>query len=326
MPQFIQSYEILETIGGGGMGIVYKAKHKFRKEFYAIKSLANHLTIHDDLRERFRKEAVVLSDLDHKNIVKVYDFIEETSGMHIVMEYVEGRTLDRMIGREVGPIPHHRAIPIFEQMLDALEYAHSKGVIHRDIKPSNILITKDNEVKLMDFGIAKIGGGGMTKTGTKMGTLYYMSPEAIKGERLDERTDIYSLGVTLYEMLAGRLPLRESGEDTSEYVIMNKIINEELPDPRKYYPHIPDNLVELVKRMTEKDKTKRITNIEEIRSFIKGVNEKEIEKISEVNETKKNDRVLIKQEKEKITKRKNKKIYYSINKKPNYTYFTRKKC
>ena len=275
MNKQIQSYQILEKIGTGGMGFVYKAKHLFREEIVAIKTLFPHLVENPDIKNRFISEAKILSTLKHPNIVRVLDFIEEQDGLHLVMEYVEGRTLNKMIGKETGPIPAVKALPIFEQILSAVEYAHSKGVIHRDIKPSNIMVTKENVVKVMDFGIAHIEGSEMTRTGTKLGTLYYMSPEAIRGERTDERTDVYSLGVTLYEMLAGKLQYKETGEQLSEFMLMQKIMTEELKDPREYYPYIPDWLVEVVKRATEKDKNKRIRSVREFIGMLKDIEKDE---------------------------------------------------
>jgi len=273
----IQSYEILETIGYGGIGVVYKARHNFRNQIVAIKSLAHQFVLDSNIRNRFKLEADILNTLKHPNIVRVLDFIEEPDGLHLVMEYVEGRTLNKMIGKETGPIPALKALPIFEQILSAVEYAHSKGVIHRDIKPSNIMVTKDNVVKVTDFGIAHIEGSEMTRTGTKLGTLYYMSPEAIRGERTDERTDVYSLGVTLYEMLAGKLEYKDTGEQLSEFMLMQKIMTEELKDPREYYPYIPEWLVEVVKKATEKDKQKRIGSVREFKELLKQPNYKTYE-------------------------------------------------
>ena len=280
----IQSYEILETIGYGGIGVVYKARHNFRNEVVAVKSLAHQFVLDSNIRNRFKLESDILSKLYHPNIVRVLDFIEEQDGLHLVMEYVEGRTLNKMIGKETGPIPAVKALPIFEQILSAVEYAHSKGVIHRDIKPSNIMVTKENVVKVMDFGIAHIEGSEMTRTGTKLGTLYYMSPEAIRGERTDERTDVYSLGVTLYEMLAGKLQYKETGEQLSEFMLMQKIMTEELKDPREYYPYIPDWLVEVVKKATEKDKQKRIGSVREFRGMLNDIGKDEVEIQNKIKE------------------------------------------
>ncbi|MCX7612001.1 MAG: serine/threonine protein kinase, partial [Ignavibacterium sp.] len=205
MAKQIQSYEVIDIIGAGGMGVVYKARHLFSNKIVAIKSLSNQYCIDPEIRKRFKNEAFILNKLRHPNIVEVIDFIELPDELHLIMEYVEGRTLDKIIGQEVGPIPYQRALPIFNQILDGISYAHKQGIIHRDIKPSNIIVTPDNRVKITDFGIAKLQDTTQhTRTGTRMGTLYYMSPEQIRGEKeIDERSDIFSLGITLFEMLAG---------------------------------------------------------------------------------------------------------------------------
>jgi WD40 repeat protein/tRNA A-37 threonylcarbamoyl transferase component Bud32 len=257
----IQAYDIIERIGIGGMGVVYKARHQFSKRIVAIKSLAPQFALDKNIRERFINEAYILNKLDHPNIVKVYDLIVLPEEIHIIMEYVEGRTLDKIIGQEIGPIPYQRALPIFSQIVDGISYAHNQGIIHRDIKPSNIIVTKDNVVKITDFGIAKFQESSQhTRTGTRMGTLYYMSPEQIRAEKeIVNCSDIYSLGVTLFEMLAGRLPYGKKGE-LSDFEIMNKIVNEPLPDPRDFYPAIPERFVEAIRKATEKDKNKRMKN------------------------------------------------------------------
>jgi len=261
----IQSYEVIRQIGIGGMGIVYLAKHRFRNEMVAIKSLSPQYAQDEGVRKRFIQEAKILNELQHPNIVRVLDFIELPGELHLVMEYIEGRTLSQMIGKEVGPIIYEKAIPLFLQILEGIKYAHSKGIVHRDIKPSNILITPDNQVKITDFGIARIEGAeSHTKTGTKMGTLFYMSPEQIHGKNVDERSDIYSLGVTLYEMLAGRLPFSKE-ENTSEFAIMNIIVNDDFPDPREYYPGIPQWLVSIIKVAISKNPRQRISVEEFIR-------------------------------------------------------------
>ena len=213
-------------------------------------------------------EAAILNKLNHKNIVKIADFIEEPEGLHLVMEFIEGRTLDKIIGKEVGPIPYEKALPLFNQILEGINYAHKQGVIHRDLKPSNIIVTPNNEIKITDFGIARMEGQGLhTKTGTKMGTLFYMSPEQIQGEYVNEQADIYSLGITLYVMLAGKLPF-ENTETMSDFAVMNKIINEPIKDPRDYYPAIPEWLVDIVYKAIEKDKTKRIKTIDELKNYL----------------------------------------------------------
>ena len=269
MQQKLQAYNLIERIGIGGMGIVWKASHDYRTELFAVKSLSPQFVHDTEFRKRFINEAAILNKLNHKNIVRITDFIEEPEGLHLIMEYVEGRTLDKIIGKEVGPIPYEKALPIFTQILEGINYAHKQGVIHRDLKPSNIIVTPENEIKITDFGIARMEGQALhTKTGTKMGTISYMSPEQIKGENVDEQSDIYSLGITLYVMLAGKLPF-DTTENTSDFIIMNKIINEPIKDPREYYPYIPEWLVEIVYKAIEKDKRKRIKNIEEFLILLK---------------------------------------------------------
>ena len=247
----LPNYEVTGTLGMGGMGVVYLGKHNTLNRQVAIKVLLENLTHNPQIRKRFVQEAELMDTLQHSNIVRLYDFTTDPR-LCLIMEYVDGRGLDRMIGEEVGPIPYEKALPLFVQILEGIGYAHSKGIIHRDIKPSNILVSKDGIVKITDLGIAKIAGQkGMTKTGTKIGTLYYMSPEQVQGEEADLRSDIYALGMTLYEMLAGRLPFDVASTD---YMIENSIVNRDTQfDPREYYSHIPEWLVDIVQKATSKN-------------------------------------------------------------------------
>ena len=269
----IPGYKILERLGSGGMAIVYLAEHNVLKRRVAIKVLSDVLSTNQQVRERFMQEARVMATLDHPGIVQVIDFVETEHQLALVMNYVEGRTLDHLIGKEVGPLPWLKAFHLFYQILDAVEFAHENGVIHRDLKPSNIMVTPDDEILIMDFGIAKIAGdGSLTKTGTKLGTLHYMSPEQIKGQKdIDYRTDVYSLGMTLYEMLAGRLPFNKSS-DTSEFELMKIIVNGNFPDPRDYYPHIPGAVVECLFDSIALDKNSRISSCTVFRSVLESVN------------------------------------------------------
>jgi len=264
----IQSYDIISRIGAGGMSIVYEAKHKFRDERVAIKSLNPQFLVNPDIRKRFLNEAEVLHSLKHKNIVNVLDFLEDDEGLYLILEFVEGLTLDKVIRNSKELLSLDKVIYLFKQTLDGIGYAHKKGVIHRDIKPSNILIAKDDIVKITDFGIAKIiGSTSITRTGTKMGTLYYMSPEQIKGTNVDEKSDIYSLCVTLYQMLTGQFPFK-APEDSSEFTIMNQIVNENAINPTVFAPHIPNWLQDLTLRGLEKEKAKRFSSVIDILSHL----------------------------------------------------------
>lgn len=301
MPEKIQSYEIIEKLGSGGMAIVWKARHEFSGKVVAIKSLANHISDDTEIRARFKQEAQIMRKLHQPNIVEVIDFLETKDNLHLVMEYIEGRTLSSMIGKEVGPIPFKKALPLFIQILKGVSYAHKQGVVHRDLKPSNILVTQDNKVKITDFGIARLGQGGLTKTGTRLGTLYYMSPEQISNKEVDTRSDIYSLGITLYEMLAGNNPYAKTGISTgSDFEVMNEIVNKPLPDPRQYYEAIPEQLVFIIKKAVSKNKEERFANIDDMKTagdnFMKNVLVTTSSPPPEKNEEEKPNKPIMKQQ------------------------------
>ena len=267
MIDHIRDYKIVKKLGEGGMGTVYLADDTMLERKVAIKVLNPLLTKDAHFTERFRQEAKVQASLVHPNIVSLFNYFQENENYCMVMEFADGETLKHMISSK-GPIPEQRAIWILSQMLEAVGFAHKRGIIHRDIKPGNILLTKDDTVKILDFGIAKIlQDKGITKTGTKMGTIYYMSPEQIKAVKdIDHRTDIYSIGVTFYEMLSGRVPFNVDTD--SDFEIMNEIVQGEIQDPRKIYPHISDWIVNLLFKSVEKDRDRRVQTAEE---FIQGL-------------------------------------------------------
>jgi serine/threonine protein kinase len=191
-------------------------------------------------------------NLHHPNIVRILDFVEEQDGMHLVMEMIEGISIDQYILKKTGPIPEDQAISLFGQILEGMQYAHDRGIIHRDIKPSNFMVTPQRIVKILDFGIAKIGdgkGNQHTKTGARMGTVYYMSPEQVNGHQLDHRSDIYSLGVTLFQMLTGQSPYPNS---TTEYEVYQKILNEKLPKAATIYPGVSARMQAIIEKATQK--------------------------------------------------------------------------
>ena len=253
----IRDYSIVKKIGEGGMGSVYLAEDTMLERKVAIKILNQNLTTDQQFIDRFLKEAKVQASLVHPNIVALYNFFREDANYCMVMEFASGETLRDLI-RRVGPIYEERALKIFRQILDGVGYAHSRGIVHRDIKPSNIIVDGHDNVKVMDFGIAKImGDRGMTKTGMKMGTILYMSPEQVRAEKdIDQRTDIFSLGITFYEMLTGRVPYNTETE--SDFELMNEIVSREIKDPREFYPYVSDKSISIIYSMTEKDKNKRI--------------------------------------------------------------------
>ena len=225
----IGNYTITRKIGEGGMASVYEGVHEKLGTKVAIKVLSPILARNPQLRQRFENEANFMASLSHPHITRVLDVEEKDETLAIIMDLLEGEDLDARVKR-TGPLSSTEVKMIFTQVLNAFDYAHSKGIVHRDIKPANIFIDKANQVKILDFGIAKLFGTGneMTQTGTQMGTPVYMSPEQVKGEKsIDHRSDIYALGVTLYFTLTGKAPY-ESAEESS-YEIFTKIINEPIP-------------------------------------------------------------------------------------------------
>ncbi len=259
-------YRIIRKIGEGGMGTVFLAEDLQMQQEVAIKLLHAAMTTDSEIVERFKTEAKAQYKLTHPYIVKLTRLVQNGDDYFIVMEYIEGMTLKEMLSK-TGLLPEDRALPIFHKILRGLAYAHSQGIIHRDIKPGNIIIDKNGNPKITDFGIAKIlGDKGLTQTGTKLGTVYYMSPEQIKNPKgVDQRTDVYSLGITLYEMLTGKLPYN-TGLD-SEYDLMNEIVNTPIKNPLDFYPHISPGVVKMIYHMTAKDKLERYAHCEEYLDF-----------------------------------------------------------
>ena len=251
----LRNWKMVRLLGKGGMSEVYLVQDNLGRP-YALKILSARLTGEESFRERFKVEAQIMASLNHPNIIALHSYFEEQGNYCLVMEYMEGGSLKELI-RRTGPIPEELALPVFQQIAEALAYAHSQGIIHRDIKPSNIMISADGQYKLGDFGIARMQETeGLTKTGSRMGTLIYMSPEQINDSKhMDTKTDVYSLGVTLYEMLTGRAPYNETTE--SDFRIMEKIVHQDLPDPRTVYPHISQSTLDLLKLATCRDPSQR---------------------------------------------------------------------
>lgn len=263
--QTVGNHKIVELIGEGGMGTVFLAEHERLGRKVAIKMLHPHLVRDPALRARFKNEAALLARLQHRNIVTLYDYVEDEDSLFLVMEYVQGRDLDDLVRNEYGPFPLPLLKQVFEQVLDALGYAHSQKIIHRDIKPSNFILNSDGVIKVLDFGIAKIFGESdqnLTKTGTRMGTVNYMSPEQVRGEKPDERSDIYSLGVMLFNLSTGRLPFHGSN---SEFEIYNQIVNHPLPAASSVYPGVPASIEKLIRVATEKNPKLRFQNCDDFR-------------------------------------------------------------
>lgn len=268
-PEQIGSYKILSKIGEGGMGVVYLAEHTKLDRRVAIKILDSSLSTKAQFRQRFLNEANVLAKLNHPNIVSIYDLLEYEEQYCIVMEYVDGLSLSERIEKH-GALDSEESTEIILKVLSGLAYAHDRSVVHRDIKPSNIIIGESGTVKVLDFGIAKMldSNSNLTRTGTKMGSISYMSPEQVLGKELDLKTDIYSLGVTLFEMLSGKLPFDVNTE--SDFITQRRIVSDNLPSVREGNPGISERLDKAIEISTRKNPFERFSDCAEFSSFITG--------------------------------------------------------
>jgi Tol biopolymer transport system component/predicted Ser/Thr protein kinase len=255
--QTISHYRISEKLGEGGMGVVYKAEDTKLKRIVALKFLPRGLEAHEPERARFLQEAQAAAALNHPNICTIHDIAQEGDQQFIVMEYVDGKTLRQMI-----PVQKMQdAISYAIQIGEALQEAHSKGVVHRDVKTDNIMVNSKKQVKVMDFGLAKLKGSlKLTKTSSTVGTLAYMAPEQIQGGEVDARSDIFSFGVVLYEMLTGHIPFRGEHEAAMVY----SIVNEEPVPIQKHLPEVSSELVHVVNRALEKDPEDRYQSVRDM--------------------------------------------------------------
>ncbi len=246
-------YELMEKIGEGGMSRVYRARDALLKRTVAVKVLKDQMTGDGDFIRRFRREAQAAAGLSHPHIVNVYDVGEEDEIYYIVMEYVDGKNLKQYI-RDKGRLTTHEALAIARQIAEALVQAHAAGVIHRDIKPQNILFSKDGQVKVADFGIAIAADGStLTCNDEVIGSVHYFSPEQARGNLAGKRSDLYSLGVILYEMVTGQVPF--SGE--SPVSVAMKHVQEQMEPPRRLVPSIPEPLERIIQKAVQKEPGKR---------------------------------------------------------------------
>jgi serine/threonine-protein kinase len=269
----VGNYKILQQIGEGGMGAVYKGVDLMLEREVAIKVLRPELARQPQIVERFRAEAVTLAKLNHTNIATLHSFFRQGDEFFMVMEFVRGETLDSMLRRS-GGMSVEQAVPLFCQALEGIDHAHRLGIIHRDIKPANMMLTATPPVpgavatgliKVMDFGIARVlGTARMTRQGNVIGTIEYMSPEQVRGQETDARSDIYSLGILLYEMLTGRVPFHSE----SEFELMKSQIDDPPPPPRDFAPHISPLIEQAIMRALAKNPEARFQSAGALRAAL----------------------------------------------------------
>jgi serine/threonine-protein kinase len=251
-------YQILDRIGSGGMGDVYRAHDNELERVVALKLLLRRFSEDPEFVARFKREASAAAGLQHPNIVQIFDRGEWDGTYYIAMEYLPGRTLKQIV-REHGPLEPARAIEVVEQILMAARFAHERGIVHRDIKPHNVIVAEDGRVKVTDFGIALAGASDMTETGSIMGTAQYLSPEQAQGHPVDARSDLYSIGIVLYELLTGDVPF----DADSPVTIALKQVSEVPVPPGQLNPAVPPALDSVVMRALQKDPAARFQSAEE---------------------------------------------------------------
>jgi serine/threonine-protein kinase len=260
----IANYRIDEQLGEGGVGLVWKATDLTLNRPVALKVLRAEFASREGVVERFRSEALTLARLNHPNVATLYSFVCESDLLMMVMEYVQGQTFEHLV-RAFGPMRFQRALPLFFQALDGIEYAHEHGIVHRDIKASNVMLNHLGVVKVMDFGIARVlGSVHLTQSEHRVGTPAYMAPEQIRGEEADIRSDVYSLGLLLYLLLTGKAPFCAK----SDYELCRMHLEEPPPPPRTIAADIPDAIERAVLRSLAKPPEERFESVRELRAAL----------------------------------------------------------
>jgi serine/threonine protein kinase len=263
MLEQIGKYKILEKIGEGAMGEVYKAHDPVLNRFVAVKTISAELGADDTLRKRFEREAQSAARLNHPNIITVFDYGEEQGKIFMAMELLDGSDLKQAIARR-APLSLDEKLSVMDQIAEGLAFAHAHDIVHRDLKPANVHLLSNGQVKIMDFGLARLGGSEMTRVGMVMGTPHYMSPEQVRGERADARSDVFSVGCVFYELLTYRKPF----DADSMHSVLFKVMQEEPPPVTEVTPGIPAVLAQVVEHAMAKDVSQRFQNASEFRSAL----------------------------------------------------------
>jgi eukaryotic-like serine/threonine-protein kinase len=257
-------YELLEKLGGGGMGVVYKGRDRQSGRLVALKFLSESLAEDPVIRRRFQREARAAAALEHPNIAAIHSVEEQDGRLFLVMPFYGGGTLKQRIA--AGPLPIADAVSCAIQIAEGLALAHGWGIIHRDIKPANLVFADDGTLKILDFGIAKVGGEKLTRTGLVLGTLAYMSPEQATGGTVDHRTDLWALGAVLYEMLVGRPPFSAPSIEQ----LFRAVRGGETPLVRDSRPEVPERVQGVVSRLLQRDQAKRYPDAGAVAAALRG--------------------------------------------------------
>ena len=263
----VLDFQLTAVLGAGGMSVVYRGVHRLTGQEVAVKVLPPELAIHDELKARFVEEARLLALLEHINIVTLNNFTEQGGRLCLIMQFVEGTTFEAKV-HEQKRVPWQEVVRVGIEVAKALEHAHKQGVIHRDIKPSNILVRSDGAVKVTDFGIAKmVGQSKLTSTGQTMGTVRYMSPEQVRGKPLDARSDLYSLGITLFEGLVGRTPF----DGDNQFSIMEQHLEKRPPSLSSFGVRVPSHVEAVLRRTLEKKTDDRYADATALREALESL-------------------------------------------------------
>jgi len=262
-PQKIGKYEIVGKLGQGAMGEVYKGHDPALNRSVAIKRISAGLDADENIRKRFLREATAIAQLSHRNIITVYELGTEGEQAFMAMELLDGTDLKHAIAQRTMTLD--AKLDVIEQILEGLNYAHGKGIVHRDLKPANVHLLPNGLVKIMDFGLAKVSGSDMTSTGTVMGTPHYMSPEQVRGQKTDARSDVFAVGCVFYEMLTGRKPF----DAESMHAVLFKVIQEEPPPLSEAAPETPAPLVQVVEKALAKNPEERFANAGEMLDWLR---------------------------------------------------------
>jgi len=263
----IQNYRVEELLGEGGMGTVYKASDTVLRRSVAIKMLHQHLVRDTTFMERFRNEAILSAQLNHPNVTTLYNFLQDNNDSIIVMEMVHGITVEKFL-KQHGKLPLETAVRIAIQTLDGVQHAHSRGILHRDIKAANLMITPEGSVKLMDFGIARLEGSTrLTRADRIVGTLEYMAPELLNGTDPSVQSDLYAIGVLLYELLCGKMPF----ESSTDITLISQILTKKPISLRSRVANVPQAIENILDRLLQKNPEKRFRSAYELRSALTAI-------------------------------------------------------